>query len=217
MTDAIRENVNRLCALKSRVEDLGKQIGELEAFFLKQAEKDLRDTKIKTVTYTGDHGNVVSATMAATVKMEHPTLLKKAFGKEYAELVTEKTTYSIKDAAKRMLAGLFLKNYTKETIEGVLRQVGLDNDTLQVLLKKVKGINFKKDTENLMRIAKLDRKEAQYYAYFAYEAAVWESFMRIMKGKGGCTQQEIAETLSLVDGAIIVEETPKITVEPSEG
>jgi len=217
MNNSIVENVNKLCVLKTQADYIKKQISELEAFFLKQAEKDLKDTKIKTVTYRGDSGMSVSATMAATVKMEHPTLLKEAFGKEvYAELVKERPVYDFSSTAKRVLAGLFLRNYTKETLKSVLRQTGADDKTLKALEKKVKGKNFKKDTEFLKSIAGLDTQEAQYFAYFASEALVWDEFIRLMKAKGDYTQADIEKCLKIIDSAIIVEETPKITVNVSD-
>lgn len=215
--EEIREKVNQLCALKIKQATLKKQSDTLEADFLKQAEQDLQDTKIKTVTYSGGKGNYVSVTMAATVKMEHPTVLKKAFGDElYKKMVTEKPAYEFNATAKRVLAGLFLDNYTKETLKSVFQQMGVDERTQKALVKKVKGASFKTDTKNIVNIAKVEKPEAQYYAYFAAEAIVWEEFIKLMTAKGELRQTEIDNCIRLVKNAVIVEETPKVTVEPAQ-
>ena len=211
--ETIRENVNKLCVLKVKAENIKREMDEIEAFFLKQAENDLKDTKIKTVSYTGDMGNSVSATMAATVKLEHPTLLKKAFGSIYSDLVKEEIKYNINANAKRILGGVFLGDYTKETLKGILGQIGIDEKAQSVLAKKIKGINFKKDAENIATIGGISEKEARYYAYFATEALVWEKFIKLLEASGKNTQVEIDKCLKLIDTAIIVEETPKIAIE----
>lgn len=64
-----------------------------------------------------------------------------------------------------------------------------------------------------MAIAGLGEQEAEEYAYFIYEAAVYENFMRLMKAIDKDNVADIQEALNLIDGAVVVEENPKITVE----
>ena len=211
------EKVNKLCALKMKMANLKSEADKLEADFMQQAEADLKNTKIKTVTYSGAGGNCVSVTMASTVKMEHPTVLKKALGDElYKKLVTEEISYKFSTNSKRTFAGVALDNYTKQTLKEVFRQMDTDDASRKVLVKKIKGAVFTTDTKNIMNIAKVDRTEAQHYAYFAAEAIVWEEFMKLMTAKGVTKQTDIEQCIKDVKNAIIVEETPKITVEVSE-
>lgn len=211
----IIEKVNRLCTLKNEAQKIKDEVDELEGYFLKLSEQGLADTKLKSILFSGDGVNKVTATMASNLKVIYPSFLKKVFGDCYGDVVTEETTYKISAPAKRMLQGLYLKNYSKVTVLEVLKQISTDEKTLKVLLKKVKGINFQTDKKAIIDIAGISDQDAQHYAYFVSEAAVWESFTKLLKVNDNLTDEQIEETLSLIDGAVVAEETPKITVEAS--
>ena len=112
-----------------------------------------------------------------------------------------------------MPSGLWLRNYSEMKIQDVVKQIDVDEKTKAILLKKIKGANFKTDKKNLMMIAGLTEQEAEEYAYFISEAAVYENFMRLMKATNKDDTLQIQEALNLIDGAVMVEENPKITVE----
>ena len=204
--------VDRLIEIKQEMERLKQEAAQIEGFFLKAAETDLANTKLKTVEYAG-HGGKGVATVAQSLKTVYPTFLKQVFGAAYSDVVTEETKYKINAAATRMLSGLWLKNYSEMRVQDVVNQIETDEKTKAALLKKLKGTNFKTDKKNLMAIAGLGEQEAEEYAYFIYEAAVYENFMRLMKAIDKDNVADIQEALNLIDGAVVVEENPKITVE----
>lgn len=204
--------VDRLVEISKEMETLKQEKSEIEGTFLKLAEEDLHNTKLKTVSYAGENGKVI-ATMAQSLKTIYPTFLKQVFGDAYKDVVTEETKYKINANATRMLSGLWLKNYSKLRIQDVVSQIDADDKTKTTLLKKLKGVNFKTDKRNLIILAEMDEKTAEEYAYFISEAAVYESFMRLMKATNKDNDQDIQEALDLINGAVLVEENPKITIE----
>lgn len=208
----IETKADKLVMIKRQMDELKNEAAEIEAFFLKKAEQDLQDTKLKTVEYNGYEGRV-TATMAQSLKMVYPTFLKKVFGDAYGDVVTEETKYKVNANATRMLSGLWLRNYSEMRIQDVVNQIDMDDRTKSILLKKLKGTNFKTDKKNLVAIAGLSEKTAEEYAYFISEAAVYESFMRLMKATNKDNDQDIQEALDLINGAVLVEENPKITIE----
>lgn len=130
--------VDRLIEIKQEMERLKQEAAQIEGFFLKAAETDLANTKLKTVEYAG-HGGKVVATMAQSLKTVYPTFLKQVFGAAYSDVVTEETKYKINAAATRMLSGLWLKNYSEMRVQDVVNQIETDEKTKAALLKKAEG------------------------------------------------------------------------------
>lgn len=212
MIDEMRANVDRLIEIKKQMEVLKQEAAQIEGFFLKEAEIDLANTKLKSVEYRGHNGKLV-ATMSQSLKTIYPEFLRQIFGAAYDDVVIEETKYKVNANATRMLSGLWLRNYSEMKIQDVVKQIDVDEKTKAILLKKIKGANFKTDKKNLMVIAGLTEQEAEEYAYFISEAAVYENFMRLMKATNKDDTLQIQEALNLIDGAVMVEENPKITVE----
>lgn len=209
----IIKKADRLAEIKQSIEKLNTEKSELEGFFLKVSEEDLRNTKLKTVAYIGTGANRVVATMAESLKMVYPTYLKAIFGEAYKDVVTEEVKYKLSAPATRMLTGLWLNNYTRLTVAQVVNQLPVDDNTKKAIAKKVKGVKYETDKKNLMAIGGFDEKTAEEYAYFFAEAAVWENFIRLMKANEKATDEDIAKALELINGAVVVEETPKIAIE----
>lgn len=212
--EEIQRKADRLSEIQRQQEQLKTEAAELEGFFLKLADQDLRNTKLQTVRFSGSGGNRIQATMAQTVKVIYPSLLEKIFGAVYADVVTVDMTpkYKLSAPASRMIAGLYLKKYTEISLEEVIRQAAPDEKSFNALRKKIKGASFTNDKKNLMAIAGLNEQSAEEYAYFAAEAAVWEDFQRLLAA-GGMTEEQQAGVMGYIDTAVTVEETPKITVE----
>ena len=82
-----------------------------------------------------------------------------------------------------------------------------------MLKKKIKGQRFSTDKKNLMDIAGLDEKNAEIFAYFAAEAAVWNDFLKLMAVNGKNDPASIDRALELIDSAVMVDESTKIAVE----
>lgn len=209
----IVEKADRLAEIKKSIEKLNTEKSEIEGFFLKLSDEDLRNTKFKSVAYIGTGANRVVATMAESLKMVYPTYLKAIFGEAYKDVVTEEIKYKLSAPATRMLTGLWLNNYTRLTVSEVIAQLPVDDNTKKTIAKKVKGVKYDTDKKNLIAIGGFDEKTAEEYAYFISEAAIWENFMRLMQANKKATDKEIAEALELINGAVVVEETPKIAIE----
>ena len=67
-----------------------------------------------------------------------------------------------------------------------------------------------------MAIGGFDESTAESYAYFIAEAAVWESFQRVLVANH-IDSTGADHILDQIAGACIVEETPKVMVEIREG
>lgn len=215
LNTVMAEKVDRLVAVKQAIEHLKQEQSKLEGELLLQGQKDLRDTKFKTVSYSGNTGRA-SVTMAESLKLIYPSFLREVFGMAYQDAITEETKYKVSAPAARMLTGLWQGNYTRMTVSQVIDQIPTDGNTKKALCKKLKGANYAKDKQNLMAIGGFDEGTAESYAYFVAEAAVWESFQRVLAANH-IDDTGAEHVLDQITGACIVEETPKVVVEIREG
>ncbi len=204
--------ISRMVEIKRKIDELKTEYAQLESFFLKKSEEDLADTKRKTVSYLGAGGKV-TATMAEKVNVVYPSYLKGIFGEAYRDAVTEDVKHKLSAQASRMLAGMWTGDYSKTTRAEIISQLPCDETARLTLLKKLKGANFDTDKKHLMTIGGVDGDMAEQYAFFIAEAAIWESFTRLMQANGIEDADAIARVMKLIDGAIVVEETPKVTFE----
>lgn len=214
--EKMRKAVDRLVAIKQTMDQLKQEQAGLEAELLQQGLRDLDDTKFKTVRYSGDSGRV-SVTMSESLKLIYPSFLKDVFGIAYEDAITSEVKYKVSAPAARMLAGLWQGNYTKMTVAQVIDQLPADGDVKAALAKKLKGVSYATDKKNLMAVGGFDEEEAESYAYFVSEAAVWESFIRILEANQIKGDDPVNHLLNQIGGACIVEESPKVTVEIREG
>jgi len=210
--DITAEKVNRLAEIKKSIEALKSEQAELEGFFLKLCMEDLENTKFKTVSYAGDQGRV-TATIAESLKLTYPSFLKPILGDAYEDAVTTEIRYKLSAPVTRMLTGLWTNSYTKMTVTDVIGQLPCGDEVKTALGKKLKGAKYDTDKKNLMAIGGFDEQSAEEYAYFVSEAAVWESFLRLLKINKKDADADMGEILNMINGAVVVEETPKITVE----
>lgn len=211
-SDEFQCKIDRMARIRRQQEALKTEWLELEGFFLERCAEDLADTKRKSVSYLSTSGRL-TATMAESVKVTYPTYLKRIFGDAYKDAVTEDTKYKLSAPAARMLGGLWTNSYTEMTVAEVLAQLPTDDGTRKALAKKLKGVSYDTDKKALMAIGGFDETSAEQYAYFISEAAIWESFQRLMKVNQKEDAAAMAEVLDLIGGAVVVEETPKITLE----
>ena len=205
--------IDQLAEIKRTIARLNEKKAVLESVILSAAEQDLKNTKYKTVHYNGTKGDRVTATKAASVKVIYPSYLVSIFGDAYKDVVKEETSYKLSEPAKRMMAGLYLSEYSELSIEDVLRDIEAPPEKKELLKKKIKGQRFATDKKNLMDIAGLDEKNAEIFAYFAAEAAVWNDFLKLMAVNGKNDPASIDRALELIDSAVMVDESTKITIE----
>lgn len=208
----IAKIVDRMGDIKRQITELNSESDTLEAMLLKQFEADVEDTKYKSVKYRGTESEV-SAAYADSVKLIYPSMLKKIFGEAYRDVVTEETAYKLSANTKRLLAALYKKNFiVGMTVEEALSKITADGKTLKAFLKKIKGKNFEGDKKNLMNIAGLDEETASDYAYMINEIAAWQEFEKLLSVSGEITKERVDQTLDYINSAVVVEETPKITI-----
>lgn len=206
----LSRKVDRLVAIKQAIQHLKQEQEALEGDLLRAGQADLADTKLKTVSYSGTAGRA-SVTMAKSLKLVYPSLLKEVFGQAYEDAIKPKVTYDVSKPASRMLAGLCAGEYTQMSVSDVISQLPADEGTKDALRKKLRGVNYATDKRSLMNIGGFDEEAAGSYAYFIAEAAVWDSFQCILEANSA--SDKAAYMLRQVMGACIVEESPKISIE----
>ena len=209
----LSDKIDRMVAIKNSMAALKEEYSGLEAEVLKQSESDLQNTKLKSITYKGSSGTA-TATMADSLKVTYPTFLKKIFGEAYNDVASEKVNIKLSDPATRLLTAIWKQDFIRTSFDDIMKQIPVDDNTRKLLAKKVKGINFAKDKQNLITIGKLGEEAADQYAYFLSEAAAWDNLIKLLSAGGAeVTEEKISEALSWINSAVIVEETPKITIE----
>ena len=214
MPDNLEKKVTRLAEIKLEVAKLKAESEQIEADFLKAAEADLQDTKLKTVVYCDKDGNRVTATNSDNVKLIYPSFLKNIFGAAYSDVVSEDIKYTLSAPAKRLLSALWKKDFSRDSLENIVSHLNCDDKAKKTLLKKLKGANFETDKRNLQNLAGLSEMEASDTAFMVAETIAWENFQRLLSlNNKEVDEAMIADALNYIDGAIVVEETPKITVE----
>lgn len=211
MLEGADEKIRRYKEIKLKMAALKTEADSIEADFLKALTDELEDTKYKSVSWADGEGNKVSATDAASLKIVYPAFLKKIFGEAYKDVVTEETTYKVSAGASRMLTALYSREFIRDgDLEQLIDTLKLDEKSAKTLMKKLKGKRFDTDVKNLMHIGGLSEEEAKENAYLAAEIAVWNDFMKLMELQPGV---DIDKALEWIDGAVIVEHTPKIRID----
>lgn len=212
----ISEIVDRMAEIRQEKTALTAEYDKLQAQLQILAECDLTDTKFKSVSYPGTNGNTATVTTSDTVSVIAGELLQKIFGSVYPSMVEQKTTYTLKAPAKRILSAIWHREYCKDSVAGIVGGLSCDDKAKKVLLKKLKGINFDKDKENLINYAGLSEADASDTAYLINEAAAWENMCTFIKvnNDGRINEDILNDIITKVNSAVNVsrEVKTKITV-----
>lgn len=210
----ISEIVDRLAEIKQKKKALTDENDRLQAQLRILAECDLTDTKIKSVGYSGTNGNSATITTSDTVSVIAGELLADIFGKVYPSMVESKTTYTLKAPAKRILSAIWHREYCEGSVAEIIGSLSCDDKAKSVLLKKVRGINFDKDKENLMNYAGLSEAEASDMAYLINEAAAWENICAFVKvnNNGEISTDILDEIITKVNAAVNVSREMKVKI-----
>lgn len=217
------ENINaiidRMAEISTAKKALTEEYDALQAKLLVEAEKELTDTKLKSVSWTSEDNNTAAVTVSDTVSVVAGELLQNIFGVVYPSMVEQKTTYTLKAPAKRILAAIWHREYCKGSVLEIIGSLSCDDKTKNVLLKKVKGINFDKDKQNLIKIAGLSEAEASDTAYLINEAAAWENICTFVKvNNGGEINNDIlGDVITKVNAAVNVAREMKTKVTAAGG
>ena len=207
------KKIDRLREIKEQQEKLKEEADRLEGEIILATKEELENTKFKTLTHSTENGSRITVTVAESVKMVYPTMLKKIFGAAYEDMVTEKKKYTLSDAAKRLLTNMWTGKYIEQTLAEAIAQLPVDDDIGKKLEKKLKGVKFATDKKNLINIGCMSEQDAGEYAYLITEAATWEQFENLMRVNSKSTKEEIDEIIGLINSSVIVDETTKISVE----
>ena len=202
----ISEIVDRMAEIKQKKKALTAEYDKLQAQLQILAECDLTDTKIKSMGYSGTNGNTATVTTSDTVSVIAGELLSQIFGSVYPSMVEQKTTYTLKAPAKRILSAIWHKEYCEGSVAEIVGGLNCDEKAKKVLLKKLKGINFDKDKENLMNYAGLSEADASDTAYLINEAAAWEQICTFVKvnNDGRINDEILADVITKVNSAVNV-------------
>lgn len=202
----ISEIVDRMAEIKQEKKALTAENDRLQAQLQMLAECDLTDTKIKSVGYSGTNGNTAMVTTSDTVSVIAGELLSQIFGSVYPSMVEQKTTYTLKAPAKRILAAIWHREYCEGSVTEIIGSLNCDDKAKKVLLKKLKGINFDKDVENLINYAGLSELDASDTAYLINEAAAWEQICTFIKvnNDGKMNNDILNDIITKVNSAVNV-------------
>lgn len=211
MIDSIK--IDRLSEIKKQMTELKAESDRLEGEIILECREELENTKYKTLTKHTDNGSTATVTLAETLKIVYPSILKSIFGAAFDDLVKVETKYIISAAGKRMLAGIWTGRYIRQSLDGAVKQLPVDEKTRQKLAKKLKGAKFDTDKKNLINLGGLSEQDASEYAYLIAEAAIWQQFETLLRLNGVTDTNEINKIINLIDTAMIVDETPKVSIE----
>lgn len=202
----ISEIVDRMAEIKQEKKALTAENDKLQAQLQILAECDLTDTKIKSVGYSGTNGNTATVTTSDTVSVIAGELLSQIFGIVYPSMVEQKITYTLKAPAKRILSAIWHREYCEGSVSDIIGSLSCDDKAKKVLLKKLKGINFDKDKENLMNYAGLSESEASDTAYLINEATAWEQICTFIKvnNDGRINDDILNDIITKVNSAVNV-------------
>lgn len=213
MNPEIKENVDRLAELSRQMAAIKEEAEKIKAWFEKQAVDDLRDTKSKTIEYWGNGTARVMVGNSETVKPVSMTMVKKLLGDVFGDLVKTDVSYTMTAPAKRLFAMMYLRNYTEGSLDDTIRAITADEKIQRTLKKKLKG-KYEKDTETLMRTARLSKEEASDWAYLTAEIINWEWMLQVLKAADWTGTPE--EAVEIIRAAVIVDEGLKVTVGSEE-
>ncbi len=219
-TTDLNSVIDRMAAIKCAQASLKAEYEELQAWLLKDAETKLTDTKLKSVSHTSTEGNTAAVVITDTVSVVASGMLQAIFGKVYPDMVKEETKYTLKAPAKRILSAIWHQEYCKGSVTEIIDGLACDDKAKKVLMKKLKGVDFDKDKENLMKIAGLSEAEASDTAYLINEAAAYEAICAFVKVNhdGQINEEIMADVITKINAAVNVSRSMKteITVAESE-
>ena len=211
--DNIITLVKELSDVKKQIAKLNERKKELEAFFLERGGTDVSDTKYKSTTYADpDSQAAVVYTEAQSLTISGAHWLKDTLGAVFEDIFTEEPAEPVvkpknKDI-ERMLIGVYTGSYIKQTPEEIIAQLPCDAKAKAALGKKLKGVTFEKDRENLVKLGGFSPEDASDYAYLYAEAVVWNTFRKIVD-MSGANAEELERCINL---GVSVDSSTKITV-----
>lgn len=207
--EQLRAEVDEFAALTQQADAIKERLETLKAHFEKRAVEDLKDTKMKSVSYWGSSNCRVVVQTSETVKPVSVTMIQRVLGDVAKDFVKEEVTTKLTDPCKRLLGMVFQGNYTEGSLDELISAITSDAKIQATLKKRLKG-RWEKDTAALMKVAGLSEQEASDYAYMAVEVINWEWLAQVLKSAGWAGS--IQEAIEVIRAAVIVDESIQITL-----
>ena len=208
--EQLRAEVDEFAALTQQADAIKERLETLKAHFEKRAVEDLKDTKMKSVSYWGSSNCRVVVQTSETVKPVSVTMIQRVLGDVAKDFVKEEVTTKLTDPCKRLLGMVFQGNYTEGSLDELISAITSDAKIQATLKKRLKG-RWEKDTAALMKVAGLSEQEASDYAYMAVEVINWEWLAQVLKSAGWAGS--IQEAIEVIRAAVIVDESIKVGIE----
>jgi hypothetical protein len=206
------ELVDKYSELDSQVEALKKKMNSIASKIQQQALKVMDNKKVKTVQYFGSNNNYVLVTKASKVDLIAYKQIKEVFKDITENYVKEKDPqYELKKEFKLIASGIFEGDIEKKPLKDVLKEIGLNDAQVKLAVKKLK-LDYIKD-KRLLQSLGLKDDDIEAWIFFIHEAMINEKIEKALDAAGYKEgTEEYKEALNKIKTAVIVEETPKITV-----
>ncbi len=209
--------VARLVEITNHIERLTEEKKKIEAQLLTDGADELKDTKMKSTDFIDEVGNKVTYTEAATLTIISPQYLKQLFGAAYKDIITEtvETKYKVsKKLYERMLTALYLNDYTRITVDDFWKQLPCSDEKKKALRRKIKGNDFAKDKEHLMKIGEFSESDAGDFAYMLADAVIWSTLVAVCRlAEMEPTDGNMNVIIHSLNAAVSVDETSKLKLE----
>ena len=206
------KSIDRLKEIKDEIDRLKTEKDILESNIIRECEKELANTKYKTLVYKTESGVSATVTLAETLRVDCPHLFKDIFGKAYPDMVEEKMTFTLTPKAKKLLINVLQDGYVRQTLDEAIEQLPVDDEVRKKLSKKLKGTKFDTDKKNLINIGGFSEKDASEYAYLLSEAAAWEQLETLLRLNNIDTEEKLKDLMKDIKAAMYVDETPKVSI-----
>lgn len=207
----MEEKISRLCEIDRQISVLKAEKDELDSYFHKRAEEDLKNSKRKSKTYTAPDGRVI-ATLAQNVDSQDCKMLIDLFKDLSGQIVKTELKRTLTTTGKRILGGVNQKEYVMQTVEETLRQIA-PKELVPLLKKKVRGKTYATDVKNLMAITGCSESEAEENAYLVSMANVWEE-MRDILIANRVNERTWPQVLDKLKANVVVQYITKIKLDP---
>ena len=213
-----KEIVDRMIQIKKDEAVLEKEYASLQAKLQVIGEDALKDTKYKSVSFSGTFGKA-TVTIADKVVNTAPSLYQDIFGKAYKDFVNVIQKAELNTEGKRIAAAIWNEEYCEGSVKEIVNSLSCDEKSKRSLMKKLNGKNFETDKNNLMKIGGLSEEDAKINAYLVSEAVAWNKIQVLVKlnNNGEFSKTAFEQLVSNIHAAVTVEHSTKITVESLEG
>lgn len=212
MSDSLIKMVDEYSSLDAQVETLKKKMNSIASKIQQQALKVMDNKRVKTVQYFGSNNNYVLVTKASKVDLISYKQVEEVFKGITENYVKEKDPqYELKKEFKLIASGIFEGNIENKPLKDILKEIGLTDVQIKLAAKKLK-LDYVKDKQLLQSLGLKD-DDIETWIFFIHEAMINEKIQKALKNAGYVKgTQEYTEALKKIKTAVIVEETPKITV-----